>query len=239
MRIRLKVVAAFIIMGVVVTGVGIAELAKPAASQLAGGVPVLTNASAAVAGKPFNVYAIVLARSLTTDEHVPDPGQGPFSLSEYTANPDAAPANGLKFVTNSTISDSSGLITWTVTEQTPGTYHYEETTAGGYGPTDITVTVLPAPTTPSTTQIGYFVTGTNHNLFWSWTGHSGWKDLGGYLTSSPAAIASNGSRIDVYARGSDGSLWTIYTTNRGTSWSSWSKIGGGLLAGTGPAAYAL
>jgi hypothetical protein len=238
MRIRLKVVAALIIMGVIVTGAGLVELAKPAASQVSVGLPMVTNASAAQAGKPFQVYAMVWAHNLTTGQPFPDPGQGPFSLSEYNTTVTNWPYQCLKFVTNSTISDSNGVITWTVTEQTPGTYHYE-TSGSSNGPSDITVTVLPAPTTPSTTQIGYFVTGTNHNLYWSWTGQSGWKNLGGYLTSSPAAIASNGSRIDVYARGSDGSLYTIYTTNGGTSWSTWSKIGGALLAGTGPAAYSL
>jgi hypothetical protein len=43
--------------------------------------------------------------------------------------------------------------------------------------------------------------------------------------------------IDAFVRGSNGALYEKTTTNDGTSWSDWSKIGGQLLAGTGPAAY--
>ena len=83
---------------------------------------------------------------------------------------------------------------------------------------------------------GWFVTGTNHQLYWS-TG-SGWTNLGGYLTSSPAAVSQSTGKITVFVRGSSGSLWSRSTTDGGASWSSWSEIGGQLLDGTGPTAYA-
>jgi len=57
-------------------------------------------------------------------------------------------------------------------------------------------------------QTDWFVTGTNHNLYHSWTGSSGWENLGGYLTSSPAAYSSGNGVIDVGARGSNGALYT-------------------------------
>ncbi len=93
-------------------------------------------------------------------------------------------------------------------------------------------------------QLGWFVTGTNHALYQRWSNDGfqspSWVNLGGYLTSGPAACAYEGQRgnsfIDVFARGGDGALWDKATFNGGTTWSSWSSLGGQLLAGTGPAA---
>ncbi|MGD0172417.1 MAG: DUF2334 domain-containing protein [Halobacteriota archaeon] len=82
-------------------------------------------------------------------------------------------------------------------------------------------------------QTGVFVTGTNHALY-QWTGSTGWVNLGGYLTSSPAATSPANGVIAVFVRGSDGALYK--DTYAGGQW-AWSKIGGQLLAGTGPAAY--
>ena len=65
----------------------------------------------------------------------------------------------------------------------------------------------------------------------------GWKSLGGYLTSDPAAVTRAQNKFDVAARGGDGALWTRNTTDGGGNWTTWSKIGGGLLAGTGPTTY--
>jgi hypothetical protein len=44
--------------------------------------------------------------------------------------------------------------------------------------------------------------------------------------------------MDVFARGTDGALWWKTTTNNGTSWSNWYKIGGQLASGTSAAADA-
>lgn len=79
-----------------------------------------------------------------------------------------------------------------------------------------------------------------------WNSATGWsasQSLGGYLTSDPAAVSqiSIGSIVDVYVRGGDGALWTksysAYSASVAGSWSGWSRIGGQLLAGTGPTAY--
>jgi hypothetical protein len=36
---------------------------------------------------------------------------------------------------------------------------------------------------------------------------SGWENLGGKLTSSPAATSPGTGQIDVFVRGTDGALW--------------------------------
>jgi hypothetical protein len=90
-------------------------------------------------------------------------------------------------------------------------------------------------------NIYLFAKGTDNALWmkqWTLQSWSAWKSLGGVLTSDPAAVSRRVGVIDVFVRGTDGALWTRATTDGGTSWSNWSKIGGQLLSGTGPAAYA-
>jgi hypothetical protein len=42
--------------------------------------------------------------------------------------------------------------------------------------------------------------------------------------------------IDVFARGTSGSLYEKTSTNGGGSWSNWAPLGGQIASGTGPAA---
>jgi Uncharacterized protein conserved in bacteria (DUF2334) len=106
--------------------------------------------------------------------------------------------------------------------------------------------MIPSPTPAVCSQDGnsldVFAQGAYHALWhkqWqNTTGWSSWEFLGGYLTSSPAAVSRGAGKIDVFVRGTDGALWSRYTTDGGISWASWYKIGGQLLAGTGPTAYA-
>jgi len=87
--------------------------------------------------------------------------------------------------------------------------------------------------------ISVLVTGTNHALYHkiydpAKGGWQAWTSLGGYLTSSPAAAMADRDSADLpilhaYVRGDDDALWEYG--------GSWSKIGGQLLAGTGPAAW--
>ena len=84
--------------------------------------------------------------------------------------------------------------------------------------------------------------GTNHALYYYWW-LTGWHNLGGYLTSSPAAAASpdasgQGKYVDVFARGKDGALYDKATTNAGTSWQSWQNLSGQIASGTAPACVA-
>ena len=74
-------------------------------------------------------------------------------------------------------------------------------------------------------RLDVFVQGTNGALYHkggtgTW---SGWENLGGSLTSSPAAATAPGSsRIDVVVRGGDNGLWQK-TYHSG--WSGWASIG--------------
>jgi hypothetical protein len=100
----------------------------------------------------------------------------------------------------------------------------------------------PAASAPDASTSDVFLQGTDNALWYthhtSASGWTAWKSLGGGLTASPAAVSRPNGKIDVFVRGTDGALWTRATTNGGTSWGAWSKIGGQLLSGTGPAAYA-
>jgi hypothetical protein len=70
-------------------------------------------------------------------------------------------------------------------------------------------------------QTGVFVTGTSHALY-QWTGSTGWVNLGGYLTSSPAATSPANGVIDVFVRGGDNGLWQKAYNN---GWYAWKSIG--------------
>jgi thiol-disulfide isomerase/thioredoxin len=100
----------------------------------------------------------------------------------------------------------------------------------------------PATCVQDANSTDLFVQGTDNALWYkhytSGSGWSAWKNLGGVLSADPAAVSQSSGKIDVFVRGTDGALWSKNTTNGGSSWSSWSKIGGQLLAGTGPTAYA-
>ena len=87
-------------------------------------------------------------------------------------------------------------------------------------------------------RLDVFVEGTNGALYQktstgSW---SGWQNLGGKLTSSPAATSPTSGVLDVFVRGSNGALYSKQLS--GGAWGSWDKIGGQLAPGTGPAADA-
>jgi hypothetical protein len=74
--------------------------------------------------------------------------------------------------------------------------------------------------------------------YWTGTTWTALTSLSGNVTSDPAATSRAAGYMDVFARGTDGALWSKSTTNNGTSWSNWYKIGGQLASGTGPAADA-
>ncbi len=53
---------------------------------------------------------------------------------------------------------------------------------------------------------------------------SNWEDLGGILTSAPAAASWAPNRLDVFARGQNQALWHKYWD--GSRWSDWEDLGG-------------
>jgi len=110
---------------------------------------------------------------------------------------------------------------------------YEKTTTDGGTSWSNWVSLggqIPAGTAPAACSWGsgrldLFVQGMNGALYHkSCTGStwSSWENLGGYLTSSPAAATAPGSsRIDVFVLGSDNGLWQR-TYN--SVWSSWTSL---------------
>ncbi len=98
----------------------------------------------------------------------------------------------------------------------------------------------PAVCAQNANSLDVFVQGTDHALWythWDGTKWSSWKSLGGSLTSSPAATSPATGVIDVFARGTTGSLYEKTSTNGGGSWGAWTSLGGQIASGTGPAAY--
>ncbi len=58
--------------------------------------------------------------------------------------------------------------------------------------------------------------------------------LGGRLTSKPGAASLGGNAYAVFVRGTDGAVWERMFN--GSNWANWTRIGGQVLAGTGPTA---
>ncbi|HNU80070.1 MAG TPA: sialidase, partial [Bacillota bacterium] len=67
------------------------------------------------------------------------------------------------------------------------------------------------------------------------TGWSQWEDLGGILTSAPAAASWQPNRLDVFARGQNQALWHVYWN--GARWSAWEDLGGILTTGPGAVSW--
>ena len=105
----------------------------------------------------------------------------------------------------------------------------------------LTPSAAPAVCAQDANSLDLFAKGTDGALWWKhWDGTtwSAGTSLGGYLTSDPAAVSRSAGKITVFVRGGSGSLWSKSTTDGGATWSGWNEIGGQLLAGTGPTAYA-
>ena len=82
-----------------------------------------------------------------------------------------------------------------------------------------------------------FVRGSDNTL-WHRAYRSGWgdwKNLGGYITSSPAATLRDG-QIDVVAAGYDGAIW--HMSGNGATWSAWERLPGDLQFRSAPAIVA-
>ena len=60
------------------------------------------------------------------------------------------------------------------------------------------------------------------------------ENLGGVITSAPAACSQASGLLDVFARGTNGAL--LHKSWDGTSWSEWEDLGGEMKLGSDPAA---
>jgi hypothetical protein len=88
-----------------------------------------------------------------------------------------------------------------------------------------------------------FGEGSDHKLWWTHRlasgGYADWALLGGALTAQPGAVFTGGpafpSRYEVFVRGTDGAVYRL--VHGATGWASvFTRVGGQLLDGTGPAA---
>jgi hypothetical protein len=82
-----------------------------------------------------------------------------------------------------------------------------------------------------------FARGTDSQLWYNrtTTGFSQpYYPLGGRLTSKPGAVSLGGGAYAVFVRGTDGAVWERMFN--GSKWISWQRLGGQVLAGTGPTA---
>jgi Domain of unknown function (DUF1906)/Repeat of unknown function (DUF346) len=80
-------------------------------------------------------------------------------------------------------------------------------------------------------RVDAFARGTNNHLIHRWYAYgawSGWEDLGGTLSSPPAAVSWGPGRIDVFARDTSNRLIHRWYANGG--WSGWENLGGGLTS---------
>jgi hypothetical protein len=91
----------------------------------------------------------------------------------------------------------------------------------------------PAPLVYSDTVLA-FGRGTDNRLWFSEDTTAGWDPLGGRLTSKPGVASLGGAAYAVFVRGTDGAVWE--RVFNGLKWADWTRIGGQVLAGTGPAA---
>jgi len=60
---------------------------------------------------------------------------------------------------------------------------------------------------------------------------SGWQSIGSAVTSAPSAVAGSLTSADVFARGTDDSLWQDHWN--GSGWSGWTSLGGRVTADPG------
>ncbi len=141
-------------------------------------------------------------------------------------------ANNALYVKNGSENTSTGTWTWS-----------PSTLLGGV------LTSSPTATSPnnSGSPIDVFFRGSDGDLWQmtctynaisaSWSVTSSAR-IGGQIASNtgPSVCSWGSSRLDVFVQGTDGILWHIWSTNAGTSWSSWQSLGGKLTSA--PAATA-
>jgi hypothetical protein len=60
--------------------------------------------------------------------------------------------------------------------------------------------------------------------WWNGSAWSGWEDLGGIITSAPAAASWAANRLDTFVKGANNHMFHKWWN--GTSWSGWEDLGG-------------
>ncbi|OFW55866.1 MAG: hypothetical protein A2133_01130 [Actinobacteria bacterium RBG_16_64_13] len=148
-------------------------------------------------------------------------GAGWENNGTHGANAARAEYNGLLSGLNISLLDPLGNMTRgevaqvlhnLINKLTPPT---TTTTAATTTTTLVTTTTTSSTTTSTTTTIVHY------------------EDLGGALTSGPAAASWSAGRLDVFARGTAGQLMHIAYDGE---WNTWQDLGGELATGSRPAA---
>jgi hypothetical protein len=119
------------------------------------------------------------------------------------------------------------------TDHVPYYTHWDGTTWSAWKSLGGTLTSSPAATSPANGVIDVFVRGTDGAIWERTTTNGGatwsnWASLGGQLASGTGpAASSQGSRLDVFAEGANGTLYQKTSTG---SWSGWISLGGALTS---------
>ena len=95
----------------------------------------------------------------------------------------------------------------------------------------------PAPLWVGSETLLNFGRGTDSQLWYNRTTtgfDQPYYPLGGRLTSKPGAASLGGDAYAVFVRGADRAVWE--RVFNGSNWDNWERIGGQVLAGTGPTA---
>jgi hypothetical protein len=183
-----------------------------------------------------------------------------FGLADATITLQRSTNNATYTNVTTNVTDTNGNYQFSNSESAAGTYYYRTAYAGNVSYNNATSNVVNvtvsggvwgawtslggqilAGTSPAACNVSgqtdWFVVGTNHQLYYASTGSPNWVSLGGNLTSSPAATSPSSGVIDVFARGTNGALYTRHFS--GGSWGAWTSLGGQIPAGTSPAACSL
>lgn len=111
---------------------------------------------------------------------------------------------------------------------------------------DGNVTSGPAIATLGGNDLHIFAQGADNGLWHRSSSDGGgnwsaWQSLSGSLAldpaSNPAAISISANRLDVFVRWSDNSLRHLYSTDGGTTWSTWENLGGVLASSPAVASW--
>lgn len=66
---------------------------------------------------------------------------------------------------------------------------------------------------------------------------TGWKGLGGVITSAPALVRTSTGKVFAFARGGDGALYLRTSDDNADTWSAWAGLGGIIVGEPAAAAY--
>lgn len=182
-------------------------------------------ARAAVSGRARPLAALVAAVAA-----------GMSLVTVFAAAASAAPSPPAPGVTpGATVAGATRDLVYTATD---GSVWLKDVAGGPGTPTRVGGRLIGGPSAVfDGNAIVIFGRGTDNRL-WdascpSITVCGGWEPLGGTLTSKPGAVGKSRMVYSVYARGTDGAVWG---RDYNFGWHGWYKVGGQVLAGTGPAA---